>query len=274
MTPCQLFENIAETVWEEILENHPYGNRLNEDGLTRQTVVGKVQRYVRNRGSFSVFAQTIGDEVNKGSDMEVYIQNGYNSFSRILIQAKLSEPDGYFGNLKKKSGDTDRYQFDTLIGYGNEINCPTYYILYQGIPGKEGSYNDCKGLHDEKQFGCAIVTAETIKKHCQENNTARLNANEPQGTPWRILTCCATDYNNLGYDSYSKEEIDMDPAFETIFTPSDPLGFITIGQPPKSKTFTQIKNERLHAQGWNPASRIIMTQKPMYESGNILKIRN
>ena len=267
MSPCQLFQYIAENVWDEIVNNHPFGNRLHEEGLTRQTVIGRIQRYTRDRNLFQVFAQKARDEVNRGADLEIFIQKDYSSFYRILLQAKLVEEEGYFDNLDRQAGSTGNRQYDQLINYGNTINCPTFYLIYNGIAGFQGSFSDCYGSHNEKQFGCAIIDSTVIKNHCENNNTGRLQGltgNRPQGDPWRFLTCCDEMFNIDSYSSFTSKEIDMDPSFERIFTDPDPIGFITrdgLGGAPESDISK--KNRTITENGWEPAARIFLSDYKM-----------
>lgn len=195
MDKCELFQNIAAKVWDEIVKNHRRGNRLIEEGITRSSIIDGIQDYVENHHNFNVFAQKSKNEVTTGSDLEVYLQIGHNQFTRILLQAKIVDLDGAFHDLNRFSGSTKRRQYDSLIDYSKTINSTSFYILYNGIPNFNCIENDCLGEHNEKQYGCVLVSPIWIKKYCEKNKTGRLVGNtiknKPIGIPWRVLTCCA-----------------------------------------------------------------------------------
>lgn len=259
MSKCELFKSIASDVWDNISRNHNRGNRLNEEGITRDTVIGSIQNYVEDRHSFEVFAQKAKDEVNTGADIELYIQTSFNRFFRILIQAKIMEIDCTFVSLDRESGSTGRKQYETLNKYSKLVDAKSYYLFFNGIYGYQFSSSDCAGEYNEKQYGCAILDTNIVEKHCENNNTGIMGDSynkHPIGIPWRKLTCCMEKkYNNLR--EYSIDEIDMDSHFERLFTEPPPIGYIPSGNFPRQSSIS-LANSKIHKLGWKPFARVFL----------------
>jgi hypothetical protein len=275
MDKCQLFQNIAETVWDLLARNNERGNRLDERGITGDRVVSSIQDEVNRSSRFNIFAQKTPNEVNTGGDLELYVEDGYRRFTRILLQAKTSETNGNFTNLDRESGSTGRKQYDTLQQYATRINSSCYYLFYNGIPNYHFPGKDCVGMHDENQFGCAIIDVNYIKDYCESNNTGsilRSSFNHPIGRPWRFLACCDATEEDKGYKKYTPAEIDMDPHFANLFTPPPPVHFITsYGDGNKSTNLERV-NSRNFNGGWIPQARIIVTtQSKLKKDDNLLK---
>ncbi len=264
MNKCDLFKLISENVWKIVSQNHHRNNRLNEEGITRQTVIDLIQNYVENHTNFNVFAQKARNEVNTGGDLEIYLDNGKGKFYRILLQAKLMEINGCYEHLNRDSGSTGRKQYDTLKIYANHIKSDAYYLLYNGYYGYQFSGDDCAGNYDEKQLGCTIINIDDIKTHCERNSTGRLGKIDnpkPFGRPWRILTCC--DYDNINENKlYNLNEIDMDSYFQNLFTPPNLISFITPEQI-RNQQVLENSNEFIHRNGWKPEARIIISGDKM-----------
>jgi len=271
MSRCELFKMISARVWDEICINHRRGNRLSEEGITRNVILSMIQNYVEHLGAFNIFAQKAKDEVNTGGDLELYIDNGNQHFYRILLQAKLMETNCRFENLRKFSGSTSRRQYDTLLNFAALINSDAYYLLYNGCYNYEGPGRDCAGDYDEKQFGCAVMAAQEIKEHCDSNSTGILGTADnpkPFGRPWRIFTCCEYSSEN-GRRLYSPAEIDMDNYFKNLFTPPGITGFINVEQL-RNQQIIEENNESLHDEGWNPSARIIIAENKMIKTSDDL----
>lgn len=272
MNKCELFKRISEIVWDCICSNHRRGNRLNEEGISRQIIISKIQDVVEQSRAFDVFAQKAINEVNTGSDIELYIDNGEQLFFRILLQAKLMELDCCFEHLDRNSGSTGRKQYDSLKSFANQADCDAYYLMYNGCPGYTTVGNDCAGNFNEKQFGCAVLTPDQIKNHCEINSTGKLGSAsnvKPNGRPWRTLACCDYGYLN-GNKLYSINEIDMDDHFQKIFTPPNIIGYITPNQLYEEQIVAN-NNNIIHDNGWEPSARIIVSSKKMRKNGEILE---
>lgn len=267
MDRCELFKIIAADVWNEISRNHRRGNRLSEEGLTRDTIISDIMNYVEDHNSFQVFAQKAKNEVQTGGDLEIYIDNGNDNFTRILLQAKLMELEGCFRHLDRDSGSSGRKQYDTLIRFSKKVQSDAYYLMYNGCPDYEELNSDCAGKYNEKQYGCAILPATFIKEYCVNNSTGTLGSSgvhKPFGEPWRILACCGYT-NNKDSKVYTPDEIDMDPYFRNLFTSSNRIKFITGKELSNSKRIFQ-ENESIHSNGWKPTARIIVSKEGMYKN--------
>ncbi|WP_298151587.1 DUF6615 family protein [Flavobacterium sp.] len=269
MNKCELFEFISEQVWDFICRNHVRNNRLNEEGISRQTILDQIQNYVENQHTFNVFAQKARNEVNTGGDLEIFLDNGQRRFYRILLQAKLMNVDCCFEHLNRNSGSTGRKQYDTLKSFATQSGSDAYYLMYNGCPDYRGADYDCAGYYSEKQFGCAILEIDEVKKHCEDNSTGTLGSSrdkKPFGKPWRFLTCC--DYQYLsGNKLYDLSEIDMDPYFQNLFTPPNLISFITPEQIRRTQ-LNENNNDIIHKDGWNPSGRIIISKYPMRKSND------
>jgi len=266
MTKCDLFKSISENVWNSICRNHNRNNRLSEEGVSRNTVISDIQNYVEDHNTFNVFAQKSLNEVSSGGDIEIYIDNGHKEFYRILLQAKIVELNGCFEHLNRYSGSTGRRQYDTLRSFANQTGSDAYYLMYNGCPGYTTKGSDCAGTYDEKQFGCALLTANEIKRHCEGTSSGTLGNSRtcmPQGIPWRILTCCDYNYKS-GSKLYAPDEIDMDPYFKNLFLASDRISFITQEQMINNERIIR-QNETLHRNGWKPSARIVVSKDGMYK---------
>lgn len=268
MGKCELFKEIANIIWDHIASSHRRGHRLSEVGFTANTVIRMIQDYVDENSSFSVFAQPARNEVQTGSDIELYIENGSQQFYRILLQAKIMETKGCFASLDRFSGSTRIRQYDSLAGFANTAGCDAYYLMYNGIDGYRANGEDCAGDYDQRQFGCAILNVGFIKNHCDKNNTGLLGDKahpRPYGIPWRILACCDYQYST-GTRLYSFSDIDKDEYFDSLFTPPGVISFIN-GSPLDVPSI----NEKIHKEGWKPEARIIISQgKMMKGRGTVL----
>lgn len=261
MNKCELFENIAADVWDSISRNNRRGNLLTEEGITRQSIIDSIQNYVEDRRTFEVFAQKAKDEVNTGGDLELYIEVGYQRFARVFLQAKTMKLDNSFEDLNRDSGSSGRKQYDSLKEYIKRTRSLGYYIFYNGIPGFTKNYIDCKGDHTEKQFGCSIISIKTIEDFCKKNPSGKMIMNfenGPIGTAWRFLTCCDFTKNN-DIALYTKDQIDMDPHFEDIFTERY-SNFVTQSSINRPPPLLERINNSLHNDGWQPQGRILMTK--------------
>lgn len=274
MNKCELFKDIAAITWDVISRNHSRGNRLSEIGITKQTIISAIQDHVEDNRRFDVFAQIAKDEVNTGADIELYLQSQSGRFTRILLQAKIMEINNIFESLDRNSGSTGRKQYDSLINYSSLISARSCYLFYNGINGYTTTDTDCAGFFDERQFGCAILEATEIKRHCEINKTGRLgniNSPAPIGSPWRSLVCCGQNNIN-GLKSYSFNEIDLDTHFERIFLESTMIGFIS-GDERINESTIKKANDSIHESGWNPFARILITSNgtKMEKEGDFLK---
>jgi hypothetical protein len=262
MSKCELFKGIAEVVWDRLASSNIRGERIDERGITGDRVVSTIQDYVEQHARFQIFAQSANDEVNTGGDLELYLEEGFQRFVRIMLQAKRSETTGQLNALNKFSGDTERRQYDTLMQYAANASCKPFYVVYNGIPNHTCTGNDCAGKYNEKQFGCAIVEPSFIKNHCESKKTGVLHfdpSQGPIGKPWRYLVCCdEEDFSE--YRRYTKEEIDMDNHFKRIFTSPPPISFITsFGNGPRRSRIEMINDEN-YSKGWKPSARVFVTK--------------
>lgn len=270
MSKCDLFQQISQQVWDEISKNHNRGNRLNEEGITRSTVIGLIQDYTESRRIINVFAQKAKKEVETGGDLEVYFAVDHGRFRRILLQAKLMETDGCFEHLDRDSGSTGRKQYDTLTSFAKKVESDAYYLMYNGYRGYKVTGSDCSGTYNEGQLGCAILEVGKIKDHCEKNLTGKMgNGSNPKpfGKPWRQLSCCNQLHTKTKL--YSPEEIDYDPYFKQIFSGPEPgaIEFINPNRPYEERIITR-NNETIHKDGWNPAARIIVSKSTMQRSSS------
>ena len=274
MTHCELFQSISKQVWEDISRNHRRGNRLNEEGITRSTVIGLIQDYTETNRNFNVFAQKARKEVYTGGDLELYIDAGHRRFKRVLLQAKLMETTCCFEHLDRDSGSTGRRQYDTLSSFAKKVDSEAYYLMYNGIPDYRATGSDCAGVYAENQLGCALMDIREIKSHCENNFTGKLGILsdlKPFGRPWRQLSCCS--HSSVKSKLYSLDQIELDPYFDNLFRHSIPDG-LEFMNPNRLIEEMEISgnNETVHDEGWNPAARIIMTREPMKRRDGLLDI--
>lgn len=258
MTPCELFQLIAETVWDKVSRNHARGNRLSEEGITRSDIIGVIQDYVFNNKTTNIFAQKSINEVQRGADLEMYLEQENRKYLRILLQAKLLEPDGFYKDLDRFAGSTQNRQYDVLEFYARKTKSMSFYLMYNGLLGYTYNGLDCAGKYNEKQLGCTVVKPSEIKKHCEQNQTGRVDFeinNTPLGLPWRFLTCCKPGFQtNLRL--YSAEDIDKDRYFDDLFFQK------TIPEYKLPETSViELENEAIHQRGWSPAARIIVSKR-------------
>jgi len=269
---CHLFETIASSIWDKISINNKRGLSITEESITRNDVISEIQNFTDSNEYFNVFAQKSKKEVITGSDLEIYIEVGNRKFVRILLQAKILKPNNKFETLNKKSGSSDQFQFDTLEKYSNSINSESFFIFFTGIPFyKKNDFRDCKGLHDEKQFGCSLLTNQEIKELNNFGTASSYKINTPIGKPWRMLTCCYNSNLN-SRKTYSPNEIDADPYFKKIFD-RDWSNFKGVSDNVLQNIVED--NRYLHNQGWNPSNRIILAENmKMDKENNIIKFIN
>nr|WP_147243710.1 DUF6615 family protein [Pedobacter miscanthi] len=242
---------------------------MNEEGITRNTVIGLIQDYTESQRDIDVFVQKAKKEVETGADLEVYFEAGRGKFKRILLQAKLMEPDGCFEHLDRYSGSTGRKQYDTLSSFAKEVESEAYYLMYNGYHGYKETGTDCSGNYDERQLGCAIMQIGEIKDHCEKKSTGKMGnigSPKPFGKPWRQLSCCNQPFAKTKL--YSAEEIDYDPYFKQLFSDHKSGAIEFINQKKFiDEMLTTESNKTIHVAGWNPAARIIVSENTMRKNG-------
>ena len=265
---CNLFQELSANIWRGISENNANGNELSEDGITKNTIVSSIQRYVKSTKDRRIFAQKAIDEKRRGADLEIYIEIDQDSYLRFIFQAKVLKRDGKYNDVAHRNSKYGEMQWDLLQKYSKIAGCQAYYLFYSGVAGFKHSGTDCFGIYNQEQLGCAIARISHVKHYCKRNNVSKVpfTAALPFNIPWRVLPCChkvlKSDALNFGHRFYSSADIDMDSSFDEIFgeRSSQLIGDPELAEP-------EILNDRLLDLGWTPSVRIVISISEIEKKG-------
>ncbi|MBK9479116.1 MAG: hypothetical protein IPN99_09825 [Bacteroidetes bacterium] len=265
---CELFQELSVSIWRGVSENNANGNELSEDGITKNTIVSSIQRYVKSTRDRRIFAQRAIDEKRRGADLEIYIEVDHDSYLRFMFQAKVLKRNGKYNDVAHSNNKYGGMQWDLLQRFSKTAGCQAYYLFYNGVAGFKHSGKDCFGVYNQEQLGCSIAGISYVKKYCIKNNVSKIPfmVAVPFSIPWRVLPCCQKvlmpDALNLGHRSYSSTDIDMDSSFDEIFgEQSSPF----IGDPELAES--EIINDRLLDLGWTPSVRIVISISEIEKEG-------
>lgn len=270
LNQCELFEFIAQYIWDEVADNNKRGNRVDENGYTKNSLISLIQSYMELNQTNKVFAQTSSDEVTRGGDLEVYVEIDRGQYLRFILQAKTLKGDGLYHGVNRDAGSTKTKQWDALKNYSKTARSIPLYLFYNGIQNPSiPNSKDCNGDYSYKQLGCAIESPdEVISQFNTNNNLGFINNNVVFGKPWRKIPCCLEEWRKqIKTDNlklYSPQEIDMDDFFKPFFSnfeaPSlgklPPISFITNDK----QSIRQLHN-KLHSDGFQPIGRILINRK-------------
>lgn len=274
---CQLFQRIASEMWDLIARNNDRGNPIDERGLSGEHIIGAIQDFVLDTGSTKVFAQRAIKEPRHGGDIEIFVEYSEREYLRYFLQSKILKKDRNYHDVNHRVNGNGAYQWALLLNYTKRAKAIPRYLFYNGILDYHYSDVDCHGAYDEKQYGCAIAEVPPIRDYCLRNQTGHYpflmnNAPPPVGVPWRFIPCCGVNseiINQLGNGTlrlYSREEINMDKAFEEVFR------FPRIsGPPPDVEEEVEVEkiNNELSQEGWNPIGRVIVSKFGIKHGGSL-----
>lgn len=260
---CELFEQIAETVWERIIEAHEVNINLNEIGITADILV-KIQHY-NKKGipNFDLYAKPSWEENYFGSDIDVFVETRPNKYRWFALQAKILKKNNRYDTLRDTSDEF--MQWEKLELLENVSGCKAYYLLYNGKDNYKTSADDyCGRTFSESQFGCSLVEPSDIEKFANKRNAKNTRYKRPRfedihpdfAQPWRILTCCYHETRNV--ELYSIGQIrNSDTNFRKLSI--DPNEIIIEDEIINEDEINPINIATEEAK-WNPGIRIVVNR--------------
>lgn len=188
---CNLFELIAENVWDSITYNHRAKVQASELGITNG-IVSVVRTHQSLNHNFGVWSNPGVDEAVNGGDIDIFIETETDQFLWYALQAKVLKKEGRYDGLISKR------QWDKLSNLQKQLKCIPFFLFYNGIDKKPETFKDCCGHEiNEKQFGCTIVEIGKVKNIAILKSNPRYSDFNPEyGHPWRELVCCTAKRKN------------------------------------------------------------------------------
>jgi len=183
---CELFEKIAEMVWDDIAAHHHQGIHRYETAVTNEIItIIREHHQVKN---IALWANNAVDEKVHGSDLDIFAESGTNEFYWYALQAKVLTPGGRYTGISDKAQYTKLAKLEQLSG------CIPYYVFYNGrshpLP---GVITSCKHQVSEKQMGCALVANHKMEGLIKSYPNLKYHDLHPtHASPWRELVCCTT----------------------------------------------------------------------------------
>ena len=188
---CELFELIAEDVWDSIVHNHRASVHKNEIGITSD-IVSVIRNHHNLNPNFGVWSNPAVNEDVNGGDIDVFVETATNQFLWYALQAKVLKIGNKYERLVTK------HQWTKLSRLKDMSGCIPFFLFYNGIDKQLTSITDCCGENvNEKQFGCAIVEINTVRSVALQRSEPRYRDFHPMHAhPWRELVCCTAKRQN------------------------------------------------------------------------------
>ena len=208
---CTLFKSLASDIWSKIIHAHEVDMNQPEIGITADILITILHYSKHHLANFDLFARPSWDENTYGSDLDVFVEVRPNLFRWFALQAKVLKKNNRYDTLRDSSDGT--MQWEKLSLLEGLTDCKAFYLLYNGKKGFNYIGSDtCQNSFDQEQFGCSLVEPTIIERLA---NLTTWNGNFIRPTfedihpasaqPWRILTCCNQDTENVIL--YSLDEI-------------------------------------------------------------------
>jgi len=201
---CTLIKNVSKQFWDDIIELHSTGQDSSEIYYTKK-LISQILSHTRSL-NYSIWAREPGMEHIWGSDIDIFIERGVNDFLLYAFQAKLLKLGQVYSDLNRFTNGS--YQYQKLLDYGNENNCFTNYLFYNGVENyKYTGKNKCNTEFEENQFGLSYISVQSIISVI--NNRANWNFNyfHPDlASPLSELVCCKNS-KRPNIKSYDYKEI-------------------------------------------------------------------
>jgi hypothetical protein len=218
---CELFEQIAEAIWNRIIRAHDVNVNLKEVGITADILVDIQQYNKKGIPNFDVYSRPSYDEKTYGSDIDIFVETNSNQYRWFALQAKVLKKNNRYDTLRDSSDGI--MQWEKLALLEGVSGCKAYYLLYNGNDRYSTlGIDECRRAFSASQFGCSIVEPITIKKFANKKHPSG-NFKNPKfedihpshAQPWRILVCCYHDTNDSIL--YSMDEIlESNPNFKKL----------------------------------------------------------
>lgn len=259
---CDLFQAIAEEVWETVIWKHNAGLDPDEKGIT-DLIIACIRNNYINNNNIGVWANNGFKEDRYGSDIDIFIEVKPNEFIWIAFQAKALKMNNRYNTLR--DGANNEYQWIKLERLEQLSGCQVKYLLYNGKKKPLKKYIDsCSNTFLENQFGCSIVELSTIKHLAlkKDSNNRYINPTyediHPKfSQPWKILTCCPVSSSNLKTYSYDQIKSSSELYTQEVIPKDTPLiSFITGSSfgPGNSNIIRNICEKA----NWSPDLRIVV----------------
>lgn len=217
---CDLFKQIADYVWDKIIDSHAYGNQVPEIGITND-IVTVIRRHASTIPNFGVWANHGYNENLYGSDIDVFVEITKGNFIWYALQAKVLRLNGKYLAISKLINN--EYQWDKLNRLHSLTGCITKYLFYNGIKNFTFTGKDsCGFTYSETQLGCALVDTNDVKKIALTKTPTFSDFHTQLADPWRTIVCCFNDVKSTLFslpqinDAVSYYEKDFGPDIDEV----------------------------------------------------------
>lgn len=186
---CKLFEDIADTVWNNIIYNHRVGVQVREEGPTND-IIAQIRNNALSYPNIGLWANNAYNEPVHGNDIDIFVETTNGNFVWWALQAKvLKVNQTYEGIATLRGGE---YQWDKLNRLAKNAGCIVRYLLYNGVRGYNISKKDsCNRSFNAPQFGCSLVKTDEMERKALQPGNPRFKDFHPElADPWRVITCC------------------------------------------------------------------------------------
>jgi hypothetical protein len=267
---CHLFEDIADEVWNWIVDGVSVGVDEDECGITKKIIIKILKHRNAIRDNFDVFVKPGWREPDFGSDIDVFVEVSPNQFHWFAMQAKLVKANNRYDKLR--DGSDSEMQWKKLERLQRVSGCTPYYLLYNGSTNASlKNLKDCAGPFSVSQYGCSLAEPFKIAQLAQKKNNSDTRFINPTfedihpnyAVPWRMLTCCLHKGGNptlytsaqIQQSNYNFIDISDYTTVSEIAESVPSIQFIQQGTLRGSEIDIYAKQA-----GWNPDVRIMINQ--------------
>ena len=172
----KIFENLAFTTWETILNAFSNNISYGEDAITSVNLLS-----LRNASLNGLVLEDIrSQESTKGCDFEFWIGSEEKGWLRYAIQAKkISVSSNRYNSLAHKVNGVP--QIDILERYSLENRAIPIYCLF--------NYSDDPNYIDARELGCSVTPLKTVRESLKTRGARTFNwfHRREETLPWSCL---------------------------------------------------------------------------------------
>jgi hypothetical protein len=186
-TSQKLFEHLAFTTWETILNAFSNNISYGEDAITSVNLLS-----LKNSSLGDVVLQdTRPTESAKGCDFEFWIGSAEKGWLRYAIQAKkITVSSNRYSSLAHKVSGVP--QIDILEKYSLANKAIPIYCLFNYSKDVSGINPGCPKYIDTRELGCSVTPSKTVRKALKTRGarTFKWFHSRKETLPWSCLVRC------------------------------------------------------------------------------------
>jgi hypothetical protein len=182
----QLFEHLAFTTWDTILNAFTSHFSYGEDAITSVNLLTLKNASLKRL----VLEDTRPTESTKGCDFEFWIGSVANGWLRYAIQAKKITSRERYSKLTHKVNGTP--QIDILEKYAQANKAIPIYCLFNHAKQVSNVKTSCSKYKNLKELGCSVTPLTTVKKAIKTRGAKSFDwfHTRNETLPWSCLVRC------------------------------------------------------------------------------------